>query len=158
MDIALQPFGRPLAPAALLARAEALAARQPALAGALKGKNIGLVSAAADSREARLFSAAAAGLGAKVAHVRAALSESSPAPAVAETARLLGRLYDAIECQGMSEALLQLIRREAGIPVFDGIAGAQHWSAALTASLDPALPEERRRMLLIQAQLLEAAI
>src|SRR5262245_44796125 len=82
----------PGAAAALLARAQALAARQPALPGALKGKNIGLVCAAADSREALLFSAAAGALGAKVAHVRAKLSDASTPLEIAETARLLGRL------------------------------------------------------------------
>jgi hypothetical protein len=101
--------------AAVLARADALAraARQGAALPALRGKNIGLVSAAPHDGEAALLRCAAAQLGVHVAHVRPSLGEASSAAEVADTARLLGRLYDAIYLPGLSPALVDRVAAAA---------------------------------------------
>ena len=153
--------GRSLAPAlvsAVLERARALSvgANQGKPVVCLKGKNIALLACNGDVDAAARFCAAAAELGAQVAHVKCELSESSPAAEIADTARLLGRLYDAVECQGLPERVVRLVSKEAGIPVFDGIACAHHPSAALAASLDTTLAPEQRRRLVIQALLVDA--
>lgn len=97
----------------------------------LQGRFIGLVCSQADSPEAQLFRRAAAGLGARVALVRPGLGSDSPAADVATTARMLGRLYDALECQGLDPALVAQLASAAGVPVFDGLAGEAHPTARL---------------------------
>ncbi|HZF81040.1 MAG TPA: ornithine carbamoyltransferase [Rubrivivax sp.] len=143
--------------ATVLARAKALAgaACQGAALPALRGKNIGLVSAAPHGGDAELLRSAAAGLGVQVAHVRPSLGEGSSAEEVADTARLLGRLYDAIDLPGLSPALVSRVAAAAGIPVFDGIASAIHPSAALAHQL-VGLPEADARRFVLQALLLTA--
>lgn len=112
--------------AALLATVRAL--RAAAQAGAanplLQGRKLGLLCAADDAPDALRFRRAAEALGAHVAHIRHGLSGSSTPQEVAHTSRLLGRLYDALECQGMVPALVQPLRADAGIPVYDFLAAA----------------------------------
>ena len=71
------------------------------------------------------FIAAAAELGAKVAHLRLAQHE------VPHAARLLGRLYDAIECDDLPAQLAIDLERAAGVPVFNGLGGPEHASCML---------------------------
>jgi ornithine carbamoyltransferase len=58
-----------------------------------------------------------------LAHVRPSLSHLSSPQEVQHTARMLGRLYDAVECQGMAPGLVHQIGRCAGVPVFNHLAG-----------------------------------
>jgi ornithine carbamoyltransferase len=109
-------------------RVQAQALRQAALAGEalplLKGKKLGLLCEDVHAAPALLFQRAASGLGAHVAHVRPSLSHLSSPQEVQHTARMLGRLYDAVECQGMPPGLVRHIGLYAGVPVFDHLAGA----------------------------------
>lgn len=140
----------------LLATARALhrAAIDPATASLLQGKQFGLLCAAEDSADAQLFRSAAVALGARVAHVGHAFSASDPPQDLARTARLLGRLYDALECQDLDPALVQQLRAEAGIPVFSGVATAAHPTAALADLLGDEASKDQRRRLILQAVLL----
>lgn len=156
---------RPQAPSAPADLAEALLASARLLQRAepgsdtetlLRGKNLGLVCACDDDADAIFFRDAAAALGASVSHIRPDLAPPADAagPGVPRTARLLGRLYDAIECQGVPPALVRELRRDAGVPVFDGLASAAHPTAQLALLLDGAAPSERKRQLIVQAVLL----
>jgi ornithine carbamoyltransferase len=141
---------------ALLASARALqraaAAGQPQ--ALLRGKNLGLLCPDDSQQDALLFRRAAAELGAHVAHIGMSLSERSDAQEVAHTARLLGRLYDAVECQGLAHEVVQQIAGAAGIAVYDALASPQHPSAQLAEQLGgPTSPAENRRFVL-QALLL----
>jgi ornithine carbamoyltransferase len=146
-------------PRTVLANAQAL--QRAARAGAatqplLRGKNFGLWCESADDADAALFRSAATELGAHVADVRPSLTATSTLLDVQHTARVLGRLYDAIECQGMSPALVAQVSRWAGVPVFDGLACAGHPSASLVDALDHRdTPAENRRTVL-QAVLLSS--
>lgn len=92
-------------------------------AAPLRGKNIALLSDDPASPGAHAFLRAATGLGAQVACVRA----TEPGPCeLRDRAGLLGRLYDAIECQGLAELELHQLERDAGVPVFNGIASPGH--------------------------------
>ena len=118
----------------------------------LRGKNIGLLCKSETDADAEMLRGAAADLGANVASIRPSLSELSTPQDIARTARILGRLYDAVMCQGIAPQLVRQLRDDAGVPVLDGIpswiAGAQ--GALTTVSLPPA--DDRRFML--QAALL----
>jgi ornithine carbamoyltransferase len=89
----------------------------------LEGKILALISGSEETAEARAFRAAATALGARVAWMRPSLGLESSEEQVLAMGRVLGRLYDAIECQGLDEGLAERIRAAAGIPVFDRLAG-----------------------------------
>lgn len=84
----------------------------------LRGKNIAVMSESNDGQALQGFTAAATELGARVAHIRPSSSQ--------ETAQLLGRLYDAIECEGLPGDMLRDLDRNAGRPVFNGLGEAGH--------------------------------
>jgi len=132
--------------------------QQAALAGAtqplLRGKNLGLLRECDDDDEALLFRRAAGELGAQVACIRPSLSEQSTTQEVQHTARVLGRLYDALECQGLPHALVQQVGSSAGVPVYDGIASPEHPTARLAGMLDGDAPPADKRRFVLQAVLL----
>jgi ornithine carbamoyltransferase len=86
----------------------------------LRGKNLGLICEDEESFEAALFQRAATCLGARVSHIRPLPADSDP-KVVRDTARVLGRLYDAVECQGLPGTLVESIRADAGVPVYDAM-------------------------------------
>jgi ornithine carbamoyltransferase len=124
----------------------------------LRGKNIGLMCESEDAEEALLFRGAAADLGANVAHIRPSLSELSAPQVLRHTARLLGRLYDAVECQGLSAELVRLVASEASVPVYDGIACAHHLSTRLTRLLGDAGSAADMRRLVLQSVLVSTVL
>jgi ornithine carbamoyltransferase len=99
----------------------------------LRGKNLALLSDKPAAGKPSDFQRAATELGAKVAQVRA---EESGSAGMSHAARLLGRLYDAIDCEGLDAATLQQIDREAGVPVFNGLADDDHPTRVLATLLD----------------------
>jgi ornithine carbamoyltransferase len=141
---------------AVLASARSL--QHAAAAGAprplLRGKMLGLLSDADGSDEAVLFRRAAGELGAHVALIRPSLSTASAPDEIRYTARMLGRLYDAVECEGLAPALVARLSADAGVPVYDALASAAHPTARLAELLgDAAAPADNRRFVL-QAVLL----
>ena len=137
----------------------ALRLRQAALAGTpqklLRGKNLGLLCKDTTCPGALLFQRAALELGAHVAQVDLNLGERCALDEVGKTARLLGRLYDAVECQDMDAELVQSIAVEAGIAVYDGLATPRHPTAALAAHMGSADRAEDNRRYVLQAVLLD---
>jgi ornithine carbamoyltransferase len=104
-------------------RAAGLADGRPA---PLRGKNLALLSDDHASADAAAFLRAATELGAHVARVRATEPGAGGRRDPRDTAGLLGQLYDAIECQGLPEGEWRQLDRDAGVPVFNGIASAGH--------------------------------
>ena len=147
----------------LLARAQAL----PASTGAstahaapghapLHGKKLGLVCGVADDHGAVLFTRAANALGAQVALLRPSLSVQSTAEEVQRTARVLGRLYDALDCIGLPHDLVMRIAADAGVPVFEGLASAAHPAYRHARPSATETGTDEWRCLVIQAVLLGA--
>ena len=128
-----------------LQRAAAAGRVQPLL----RGKNLGLLCVDDTQPQALLFRRAASELGAHVAHIGMSLSEHSTPQEVAHTARMLGRLYDAVECQGLDSALVQQMADVAGIAVYDGLACDEGLISRLAGQLgnDAAASESRRFVL-----------
>ena len=125
----------------LLETARAL--RQAAEAGhpqqPLRGKNIALLCESADGTQAadRLARAATAA-GAQVARIRPPDAGLSDTAALSETANLLGRLYDAVACEGVSSALVRALQRESGVPVYDGLGNTGQAAQAIAATVKDA--------------------
>jgi ornithine carbamoyltransferase len=156
----LQPPATPLPgeDPAVLERARTLqhAAQCGRIQPLLRGKHLGLLCDNDTRPAAQLFRQAAAELGAQVAHIGMSLSERSPAQEVAHTARMLGRLYDAIECQGMAGALVGQIAELSGIPVYDGLAADDARLARLALLLGPDAAAAQNRRFVLQALLLHS--
>lgn len=106
--------------------------RQEGPNAALRGRNLALLCGdGAGGDGAAALQRAAAELGAQVAYLRA--SDTCPDGNNIDhpTVRLLGRLYDAIDCCGLAADQVETIAREAGIPVFNGLGGRDHPARSL---------------------------
>lgn len=145
---------------AVLSQAQALwrAERAGTARPWLKGRRFGLLCDDADSADALLFRRAATELGAHVSHVRPTLTPGTPAHEVEATARLLGRLYDALECQcaSIDLATLSQLRSVSGVPVYEGLATEAHPTARLAERLDASIALPDRRRIVVEAVLVNA--
>lgn len=88
----------------------------------LRGRNLGLLCPDANTPAARLFREAAGALGAQVAHIRADAYAIGVDMELASAARVLGRLYDTVECQGLAPGVAQQLAALTGSVVCDGLA------------------------------------
>jgi ornithine carbamoyltransferase len=113
---------------ALIDSAQALkrAAQGNGLPQPLRGKNVALLSDDHTNAAAAAFQRAAAELGAQVAHIRASDPGVPDRRDPRDTAGLLGQLYDAIECEGLSDEEVRQFDRNAGIPVYNGVGSLDH--------------------------------
>ena len=146
------------APSGELAEARALleAAQAGRLDPCLRGKKLALLSDDAGSSAALLFQRAAGALGAHVAIVRPSAAELTTPEKTRVTAHLLGRLYDAVECQGLPALLVQQYRDLAGVPVFDGAATAGHPTAQLVDGWEGSASEADKRCAVLQVVLVRS--
>lgn len=137
----------------------ALQLQQAALEGRtaalLSGKNLALLYEAQFDEAQKLFRRAAEELGGRVAVMHSTLSLDSANQEVQDTARILGRLYDAVECQGMEAALVARIGQCAEVPVFDGAATQGHAVTRLAELLGDETPLADNRRFALQALLLD---
>jgi ornithine carbamoyltransferase len=69
---------------------------------------------------------------------------------------MLGKLYDAVECQGMAPTLVRQVRDGAGVPVYDGIASPRHPTAQLAHQLGGDTSDADNRRFVLQAVLLNS--
>ncbi|CAN7716404.1 MULTISPECIES: hypothetical protein [unclassified Variovorax] len=99
----------------------------------LRGKNIALLIGTSSEGERSALHGAALELGAHVAEVRfAEPAESAHSNGDIRTlARMLGRMYDAIDCGTMPSAAARQLEREAGVPVYQGLGMDDHPARAL---------------------------
>lgn len=93
---------------------------------ALRGRHVALLCSAPDSAPAQLFCDAAAALGAKLSIVRPHAAQLADPQRGDAAARMLGRLYDAIGCDGGDAAMLATLVRESEAPVLTLPSGVQH--------------------------------
>ncbi|MEO7336301.1 MAG: ornithine carbamoyltransferase [Caldimonas sp.] len=135
------------------ARSLQAGARRGALQRPLRGKHLCVLVGDENDADMSLFSAAAAELGARVTVIPSSLTELTTPLEVRHTARMLGRLYDAVECQGMAPELVRSIANEAGVPVYDAIASADHPTVRLAESIDGEMSAAENRRFVLQAVL-----
>lgn len=98
----------------------------------LRGCNIALLSDDHDSPSAVAFHRAATSQGAQVARVPATDPQCAGPQVLGDRAQLLGRLYAAIECQGLPEEEVLALDRESGVPVYNHLGSATHPTHLLT--------------------------
>jgi ornithine carbamoyltransferase len=102
-------------------------ARAGKLGRPLHGKNLALLLGRWPGRETSALHRAALELGAQVAEVRfAEPAGASRRDEIRNLARILGRMYDAVDCGMLAPATVRLIEREAGLPVCEGLGLDDH--------------------------------
>ena len=92
----------------------------------LRGKNIALIFEKASTRTRCAFEVAAYDQGAHVTYLDPAGSHMGKKESVKDTARVLGRMYDAIEYRGAGQQIVQELSDYAGVPVFNGLTDEFH--------------------------------
>jgi ornithine carbamoyltransferase len=102
----------------------------------LRGCNLALLNDAPPAEGAGSLRHAALGLGAQVSHLRPSDARIAPDTADEATARMLGRLYDAIDCESMAPELVARVAHSAGVPVFNGLGSHGHPTRVLAELLN----------------------
>ena len=92
----------------------------------LNGKNIALIFAKASTRTRCAFEVAAYDQGANVTYLDPAGSHLGKKESVKDTARVLGRMYDAIEYRGDGQEIVEELAKWSGVPVFNGLTDEFH--------------------------------
>jgi ornithine carbamoyltransferase len=92
----------------------------------LKGKNIALIFEKTSTRTRCAFEVAAYDQGARVTFLGPDGSQIGHKESMKDTARVLGRMYDAIEYRGFAQATLETLAEFAGVPVWNGLTDQFH--------------------------------
>jgi ornithine carbamoyltransferase len=92
----------------------------------LAGRNIVLIFEKDSTRTRIGFEVAAYDQGAHVTYMGPSGSHVGKKESVRDTARVLGRVYDAIEFRGFHQADVEILARYAGVPVYNGLTDEDH--------------------------------
>ena len=92
----------------------------------LRGKNIVLLFEKTSTRTRCAFEVAGFDLGLGVTYLDPKSSQMGKKESVADTARVLGRMYDGIEYRGYSQKLVEELAKYSGVPVWNGLTDQFH--------------------------------
>jgi ornithine carbamoyltransferase len=92
----------------------------------LAGRNIALIFEKDSTRTRSGFEVAAYDQGAHVTYIGPSGSHIGHKESMKDTARVLGRMYDAIEYRGFSQHQIELLAAHAGVPVYNGLTDQDH--------------------------------
>ncbi|MCX5544903.1 ornithine carbamoyltransferase [Paraburkholderia sp. CNPSo 3076] len=92
----------------------------------LKGVNIALIFEKTSTRTRCAFEVAAYDQGANVTYIDPTSSQIGHKESMKDTARVLGRMYDAIEYRGFRQEIVEELAKFAGVPVFNGLTDEYH--------------------------------
>ena len=92
----------------------------------LDGRNIALIFEKDSTRTRIGFEVAAYDQGAHVTYLGPTGSHIGKKESVKDTARVLGRVYDAIEFRGFHQADVEALARFSGVPVYNGLTDEDH--------------------------------
>ncbi len=92
----------------------------------LEGKNIVLLFEKTSTRTRCSFEVAGYDLGMGVTYLDPGSSQMGKKESIADTARVLGRMYDGIEYRGFSQELVEELAKYAGVPVWNGLTDQFH--------------------------------
>ncbi len=91
-----------------------------------EGKNIALIFEKTSTRTRCSFEVAAYDLGMNVTYLDPTGSQMGKKESIADTARVLGGIYDAIEYRGFSQETVEALGKYAGVPVYNGLTDEFH--------------------------------
>lgn len=90
------------------------------------GKNIALIFEKTSTRTRCSFEVAAHDLGMHVTYLDPTGSQIGKKESIADTARVLGRMYDGIEYRGFGQNIVEELAKDAGVPVWNGLTNEYH--------------------------------
>ncbi len=91
-----------------------------------EGKSIALIFEKTSTRTRCAFEVAAADLGMHPTYLDPSGSQIGKKESIADTARVLGRMYDAIEYRGYGQVIVEELAKYAGVPVYNGLTNEFH--------------------------------
>ena len=91
-----------------------------------EGKNIVLLFEKDSTRTRCSFEVAGADLGMSVTYLGPSGSQMGKKESIADTARVLGRMFDGIEYRGYGQAIVEELAKYAGVPVWNGLTNEFH--------------------------------
>jgi ornithine carbamoyltransferase len=91
-----------------------------------EGKNIALIFEKTSTRTRCSFEVAAHDLGMQVTYLDPSGSQIGKKESIADTARVLGRMYDGIEYRGYGQEIVEELAKYAGVPVWNGLTNEYH--------------------------------
>ena len=92
----------------------------------LRGRNIALIFEKTSTRTRCAFEVAAADQGASTTYLDPSGSQMGHKESVKDTARVLGRMFDAIEYRGDSQPAVEELAAYGGVPVYNGLTDDWH--------------------------------
>ena len=90
------------------------------------GKHVALIFEKTSTRTRCAFEVAARDLGMGVTYLDPSGSQIGKKESIADTARVLGRMYDGIEYRGFGQDIVEELAHYAGVPVFNGLTNEFH--------------------------------
>ena len=91
-----------------------------------EGKSVALIFEKTSTRTRCAFEVAAADLGMHPTYLDPTGSQLGKKESIADTARVLGRMYDGIEYRGYGQEIVEELAAYAGVPVFNGLTNEFH--------------------------------
>lgn len=92
----------------------------------LTGKNFVLIFEKSSTRTRCAFEVAAYDQGAQVTYLEPIGSQIGQKESMRDTARVLGRMYDAIQYRGFDQKVVEQMAESAGVPVWNGLTDQYH--------------------------------
>jgi len=92
----------------------------------LEGKNIALIFEKSSTRTRTAFEVAAYDQGAHVTYLGPSGTQIGNKESMKDTARVLGRVYDAIEYRGFAQSTVEELAEYSGVPVYNGLTNEFH--------------------------------
>ena len=91
-----------------------------------RGKNIALIFEKTSTRTRCAFEVAGHDLGMGVTYLDPSGSQIGKKESIADTARVLGRMFDGIEYRGYGQDIVETLAKHAGVPVWNGLTNEFH--------------------------------
>ena len=91
-----------------------------------QGKNVALIFEKTSTRTRCAFEVAAFDLGMHCTFLEPSASQIGKKESIADTARVLGRMYDGIEYRGFGQEIVENLAKYSGVPVWNGLTNEFH--------------------------------
>ncbi|MDY4221501.1 MAG: ornithine carbamoyltransferase [Candidatus Faecousia sp.] len=91
-----------------------------------EGKNVALIFEKTSTRTRCAFEVAAYDLGMHATFLDPTASQMGKKESIADTARVLGRMYDGIEYRGYGQEIVEQLFQYSGVPVWNGLTNEYH--------------------------------
>ena len=101
----------------------------------LKGKNVALIFEKTSTRTRCSFEVAAYDLGMHATYLDPKASQIGKKESIADTARVLGRMFDGIKYRDFEQSIVEELAKKAGVPVWNGLTNEYHPTQMLADTL-----------------------